>query len=402
MSQPSAKILLFCQVFHPDPQSTSQLFSLLVPRLAAHGGRFEVICGFPAGASVPAKEDWNGIRIRRVGGKDRSRQGIMARLLAYLTFLGGTLRILNRTDAGNTTVVACTNPPLLPILVSLLPRFRGRHHLILQDLYPEGLEGTGVLRRGGVLANLWRRLNRGAYARARTITVLGRDMRARLMEEYGLPAEQVRWIPHWSPAGQRNPLSFSQSRLIQRLGLKNKWVVQYSGNMGLWHDMETLVRAADLLREEENIHFIFAGSGRRRSGAEQMSRRLELRNITWIDPVPLKELDDLLAGCHAALISQRKGLTGIAVPCKLYGILASGRPVLAAVPPESETALVVREEKCGEVVCPHDPQALADCLRRWSRDPSLTEEMGKKSIQAYEQKYTLEQAVGRFREAWQI
>lgn len=392
---------VFCQVFHPDPQSTSQLFSRLLPRISAAGQGIEVVCGFPPDAPAAAKEDWEGLRIQRVGSKDRSRRGIPARLLAYLTYLWGALRILKTTKAG-TTVVACTNPPLLPILVSLWPRFHGRYHLILQDLYPEGLESTGILRQRGILANLWRRWNRKAYDRARTITVLGRDMRTRLLREYGLPEQKVRWIPHWSPSSQPAPRAFSQSRLIRRLGLEDKWVVQYSGNMGLWHDMGTLVRAAALLRGEEKIHFLFAGGGRRRKSAEQLARRLGLRNISWIDPVPLDELDDLLAGCHAALISQREGLSGIAVPCKLYGILASGRPVLAAVPPDCETALVVGEEKCGAVAPPHDPQALADFLLRWSRDPNLIKEMGNRSYEAYERNYTLERAVERFREAWQI
>lgn len=245
-------------------------------------------------------------------------------------------------------------------------------------------------------------MNRKAYGQAQTITVLGRDMRKLLWEKYGLPDEKVRWIPHWSPAGKSQPLSFAQSRLGVRLGLEKKWVVQYSGNMGLWHDMENLVRAAELLREEESIHFLCAGSGRRRQGAEHLAQQLGLRNVTWIDPVPLEDLDDLLAGCHAALISQREGLTGIAVPCKLYGILAAGRPVLAAVPADCETALVVREEKCGEVLPPHNPKALADCIRRRSRDPAGSAEMGQRSRLAYEQKYTLDRAVERFREVWRI
>ena len=245
-------------------------------------------------------------------------------------------------------------------------------------------------------------MNRKAYGQAQTITVLGRDMKKLLLETYGLPEEKVSWIPHWSPAGRAQPLSFAQSRLAVRLGLEKKWVVQYSGNMGLWHDMENLVRTAELLREEESIHFLCAGSGRRRQGAEHLAQQLGLRNVTWIDPVPLEDLDDLLACSHAALISQRDGLTGIAVPCKLYGILAAGRPVLAAVPADCETALVVREEKCGEVLPPHNPKALADCIRRRSRDPAGSAEMGQRSRLAYEQKYTLDRAVERFREVWRI
>lgn len=103
---------MFCQVFHPDPQSTSQLFSRLLPRIATAGSGIEVVCGFPADTPAAAEEDWEGLHVQRVGSKDRSRRGISARLLAYLDYLYGALRILKTTKAG-TTVVACT-PPCFP------------------------------------------------------------------------------------------------------------------------------------------------------------------------------------------------------------------------------------------------------------------------------------------------
>jgi glycosyltransferase involved in cell wall biosynthesis len=154
------------------------------------------------------------------------------------------------------------------------------------------------------------------------------------------------------------------------------------------------------LREDPAIHFLFIGAGIKRAGAEKLAGGLQLRNITWLPYQNRDDLRDSLACCHVALISQREGLEGVAVPCKLYGILASARPVVAQVPQASETALVVKEEECGVVVRPNDPQALADAIVTLVRDPKRSAAMGQRGFAAYRAKYTLEKAVETFEVAW--
>jgi len=396
----SIPTVFLCQVFPPDPQSTSQLFGALIPRMATAESPFEVWSALPPIPGTSREEAGTGRRIRRLGLVDRGRQGPLRRLAAYASYSLGVARQFLSLPPG-TRLVAVTNPPFLPVWVWLLSKLRAcDYRLVLLDLYPEGLEQIGWLRPRGLAARLWSLGNRRAYAGARQISVLGRDMKRLLIERYGIPEKKIDWIPHWSAVEASAPPSLAENQILRRLGLGSKWVVQYSGNMGLWHDLDNIVRAAAMLQDEPAIHFLLAGQGIRRAGAERLCRQLGLRNVTWIDPVPLPELDDLLAGCHAALISQKEGLAGIAVPCKLYGILASGRPILAAVPPACETALVVEEEKCGEVIPPHDPSALAECIRRWSRDPGRVAQMGANARAAYENRYTLEHAAKRFQAAW--
>ena len=107
-------------------------------------------------------------------------------------------------------------------------------------------------------------------------------------------------------------------------------------------------------------------------------------------------MDDSLACCHAAIVSQRAGLEGVAVPSKLYGILASGRAVLAQVPDTSETARVVRERACGLVIRPGDAAALVAAIRRMRDDPVTTGQMGRLAAEASATQYTLAAAADKF------
>ena len=106
--------------------------------------------------------------------------------------------------------------------------------------------------------------------------------------------------------------------------------------MGIWNDMESLVTVAHTLRADTEIRFVFIGGGIGYEGARVLARKLELENILWKNFIPLEDLRHSLAACHVSLVSLSTGLEGVAVPCKLYGILASGRAVVAQVPERSE------------------------------------------------------------------
>jgi colanic acid biosynthesis glycosyl transferase WcaI len=111
-------------------------------------------------------------------------------------------------------------------------------------------------------------------------------------------------------------------------------------------------------------------------------------------------LPDSLACSSVAVISQREQLVGIAVPCKLYGILASGRAVIAAVPERSEVAIVVLEEDCGVVVPPSDPGAVAAAIQTLATSPSTVTAMADRAFSAYRHKYSLAATCQRFWSHW--
>jgi glycosyltransferase involved in cell wall biosynthesis len=195
-------------------------------------------------------------------------------------------------------------------------------------------------------------------------------------------------------------LSAEETQLYKKLNLTGKFVVQYSGNMGLWHDIETIVRAAGLLKAHPQIHFVMVGDGIRKKKAFELAGELQLTNMTWLTFQPKETLSDSLSCCHAALISQCEGLQGVAVPSKLYGILASGRPVLGMVPMGSETDRVIAEEHCGISLNAAQPEDLANAIIKLANNPQEAVNMGKNSFFAYKSKYQIDSAVSQFKALW--
>jgi glycosyltransferase involved in cell wall biosynthesis len=397
-------IVFVCQVFYPDSGATSQLFTDVFRALSRDDGiRVSVITGFPYkmfdhhAMALPRYEQFGDIDIYRCGLNIDTKKNRVFRALAYVTFLlhaAWKLIRLRQVD----TVFGVTNPPFLAImlwLTSYISRFS--YDFMFLDIYPEGAIRLQMISETSILTRIWVWLNKRGYQRANRLAVLGRDMIPLLTGNYGVPEEKIVYIPHWSSVQVDRPLAFEDSPMVSRLNVQDKFVVQYSGNMGIWNDIETLVRAAVRVQSNKYLQFVFIGGGFRRPPAQEMSEQLEVQNIIWHDFVPREELTESLAACHVSLISLNTGLEGIAVPSKLYGILASGRAIVAQVPRGSEIALVVEEEGCGLVVEPGDVEGLASALVYLSERPEMVREMGERAFAAYCSKYTLDHAVQAFK-----
>ncbi len=397
MKTTSPRLAFVSEIFHPNPQSTSQLLTALFWGWEVEPGSLAVVCGKErlAAADATPAEPLERVVIRRCGLGIDGKRSLHNRLLRYLSFtLGATWELL-RLRPGR--ICAVSNPPYSPIWMWLLTRFtRTPYDLLLHDVYPEGLVAIGMLASRSIVARLWRSLNRIAYAGAASVIVLGRDMADLVHEHYAVPLGRIAIIPNWSPT------SFPPAPARDRSPADSPFMAVYSGNMGAWHDIDTIVEAAKLLVRDRRISIRMVGGGKRRPHAEQRSSELGLDNISWSDFVALEELGGLLASCDVALVSQREGLTGIAVPCKLYGILAAGRPVLAAVPDDCETAMVIREESCGLVVPPHDPARFAEAIRTLADHPADSVRMAARAREAYDTKYSVAAARVRFQRLWQL
>jgi glycosyltransferase involved in cell wall biosynthesis len=234
-------------------------------------------------------------------------------------------------------------------------------------------------------------------AQADAIVVIGRDMREKI--ERKLPAghqNRVQLIPNWADSALIKPRLKAGTVMASRdHRFQQNFVVQYSGNIGLTQRLDVLLRAAAILRNEP-VLFTVVGTGAALAELKELASRGGLDQVLFQRRVDESELADSLAACDASLVSLDGRLLGCSVPSKFYGILASGRPVLAAVPALSEVALAVREHDCGIVVTPGDAQALVDAINSLRVSQSLCSRLGQNARRAFEENYTRERAARQY------
>lgn len=386
------KIVFVCQVYFPDSSSTSQLFHPIMKKFVEQGHDVLVLCGYSPDHSSVHNEMIDGVQVIRHGLKVNHKRGLLFRGIAYIFFLFGIFfRLLSIKNGPR--FIGVTNPPFNAHVLFLTSKIKRRQfEYILLDLHPEGLLKTKTIRKSW-LTSIWIRANKIAYHGASRLFVLGRDMKNLIADDYSIPKSEIEYLPHWSSTeNDSEPICFHDSKFVSDWSIEDSFVVQYSGNMGIWHDMITIVKAAERLKEVKNIKFLFIGGGIKLTEAKNLAAELECDNILWKEFVDHSLLDHSLAASHVSLVSLQQNLEGVAVPCKLYGILGSGRSTIAIVPRESEVAYTVLEANCGIHVSPGDDADLARQIKYLAKDKSIVSLMGQNAINVFNKKYTINSA----------
>jgi glycosyltransferase involved in cell wall biosynthesis len=385
------RIWIATQLYFPDESATGYFLTRIAEGLAKQG-EVGVICGRPQ-PSCAARDTVNNVNIFRVQGSSRAPSGLASRLAnALMVSLNISLKVFAKANAGDSVLVV-TNPPTLPYAVLLACMLKGaRAVLLVHDLYPDVLVASGVLRAGAVSRG-WDRLNRWAHSKFNRIVVLGRDAKELLKHKSDKVSDRIAVVPHWSETDIVQPTDKAGNLLLKTLGLREKFVVQYAGNMGRTHGLESVLELARRFKSQPDIHFLFIGAGAKKNWLVNAVREGCLTNVTILPPRPADEKSDLLNACDVAIIAFVPGMAGISVPSRMYNILAAGKPILALADRKSELGQVIEEEKIGWVLDPEQPEEAARVLSDIMERPAMLLEMGRRARSAAEAKYCLEIAV---------
>ncbi len=368
------RVLLMNQFFWPSDMATSQLLTDLARDMAAQGHVVEVIAS-GSGMDVAAAGHAPAVTIHRVGGLRFSR-GTAGRILSYLSFYAGAAwRAL--TVKKPDVVLTLTTPPLLSLIGALVKHMRGCRFLIWEmDVYPDVAVDLGYIRKGSLLEKLTGALADWSRRQADGVIALGECMRARLMAR-GMDGARIAVVDNWADS--------SEIRVQPRTSTSAALQIVYSGNLGLAHDVNTIVEAMQQLRNDPRFHFIFAGGGARRPEIAALAGAEGTGTVEMRGSVPREELQNLLALGDIGLVTQREDCCGSVVPSKVYGLLAAGRPVLFIGPAAATPAKIVRDHACGWQIACGDTTNLVALLHRLAENPGDVVSAGKNARRALEE-----------------
>lgn len=395
------RLWVLTELYYPEETSTGYFVTKIAEGLAEKHS-VGVLCVQPTyssrGICAPSHELHNGVLIDRCKATAFDKDSIIGRIVNSLTISISLFSNLLFRLKSEDLVLVVTNPPTLPFLASLACCLRGsRCMLLIHDVYPEVLIVTGMIEPGGLLHNAIRWLTQLMYRQNDRIIVLGRDMKNLIAGKVpGYSAEKIVIIPNWADLDEITPASRPSNCLLSKMGLTHKFVVQYSGNIGRTHGLETVLEAAMQLIPVEMIHFIFCGAGAKKEWVESEVQKNNMNNITIIESQPRSELGNLLNACDVAIISFMPGMAGVSVPSRMYNILAAGKPIIAVADPDSELALVILEEEIGWVVPPARPDKLVEAVLQAQSDREVLLEMGTRARRAAVEKYPLSRSIDSY------
>lgn len=400
------EILLITEYFHPDTASSGRLVTDLAVGLKARGIDVTVYTSQPHyygsdGGSEPRRSTYRGVTVKRTRAPDVRPTTLVHRLFNWFVFSVWTfVGLLFSPSKPNREVVFLSNPPFQSVFMWLLCTLRGWNYTyIVHDLYPDQPVELGVIRRNGVIDTVWSWLQRRVYENADRIVTNGPMMRRRIVDNAGsaVSTGDVTVIHNWEVHDDITPVDRSTNRFRDHHDLAEKFVILYSGNIGLFHDFETVIDAATRLADRDVV-MLLIGDG---DAKEDVVAYAKQRGVygTAVRFLPYQDIDVLpysLTAGDVNLVSVAPGFEGVNLSLKVYTAMVTATPILAISSPTDDESLIVENYGIGEHVSQGDVDGVVSMVENWLANPGRLEEQGKTAREIYDANFTSEHAIDAY------
>lgn len=413
----NSKILLIQQHFYPEVAATGQLLLDLCEDLVKAGYKVKVITGNPTEIpqgiqrrNILRKENYQGIEIFRLKNTTFNKYRMAGRVLNYLSFhflIFFHVLFCERHDL----VFVLSTPPFISLSGLMLKMFKKSKVIYnVQDLFPDLAVELDKLKNKQFIGFL-KKLSKLIVRKVDKVVVVGEYMERKIREELlkgtresvvastgtsiGTNVgtnEHIITIHNWADGDKIKVLGekdVENNYFKKKWGLEGKFVVLYSGNIGYLHEFDTIIKAAENLRDRgyKDIVFVFIGEGIKKEYIRKKAEKKDLNNILFFPYQARDKLTYSLGLADVSLVSLDEGFEGMVVPSKMYGILASGRPMIGIIGRESEINKIIREGRCGRIVKIGDGKALSGVVIEYYKNPQKCREEGMNGRKYFEKNF---------------
>ena len=307
-----------------------------------------------------------------------NRTSIFKRLL---TWVWGTIQIYFKLlfKYRGWYVVYVTNPPLSYLLSLCL---KNPFSIIVYDIYPDGLTNVGI-KEDNYIYKKWSKWNKKSFSKADTIFTLSEGMKKRL--SIYIDMNKIISIPNWSASNDLKPIDKESNIFINNNNLTNKFIVLYSGNIGISHNVEYIIEVAKNINNIKDIHFLIIGEGGKKKTLEDKVAEYNLENCTFLTWQNIDIMPYSLASADIAVITLNDETSIVAVPSKTYNLLAVGAPLLCIASEKTELYKLVSEYNNGKCFDKNDIDKMSKYILEVYNNLDLKNKLSKNSLEASKQ-----------------
>ncbi len=403
-------LLIYAHYYYPDVASTGQILTELAEGL---NDTFHttVICTVPSYTGKISQyyrkhkyyyENINGVDVLRIRVPEFRKSFALSRIFNILSYFFSAVFATFRVEHQDY-IFTISQPPILGGMLGVIGKHIKKAKLIynIQDFNPEQVMAVDFTHNKLVLS-IMMLLDKYSCQQANKVIIVGRDMIETLQKRFQKMVPYA-YINNWINEKEIYPLPEDNARVLKfkrKYGLENKFVIMYSGNIGLYYDLLNILKTIEKFKETEDVIFAFIGEGSVLEELRIYKETHQLSNVVFIPYQPKSELIYSLNAGDVHFVVNAKGIKGVSVPSKLYGVMAVGKPVLGIMEEGAEARLIVEEAKCGMSVKPGDYSAIEDLIRKYiglrdSRELKNMGEMGRKFLTEH---LTKEVSIDKYRD----
>jgi putative colanic acid biosynthesis glycosyltransferase WcaI len=394
-------LVITTQVYPPELHPTAVMVREFAQHMVRSGWEVTVCCGLPHHPHGHLYPGWrwklwdsrldDGLRLIRSGHLVHQSRSIPMRAAVYVTQAMGAA--IAAASCSRVDAVMVYGPPLVgPNLGAMVARAHGAKLVnVVYDIYPDIAIETGKVTNPAFISAA-RVAERLQYQASDRIVVLSDGFKKTLVAK-GVAADKIAVVPVWLDPDEVRPMNRDNPWRREHGIPTDSFVVLYAGTIGVVSGAAMVADAADLLRDREEILFLFVGEGEAKLAVEARVRELALTNIRFLPFQPRERLSEVQATADVGLVTLAPGRGRTSVPSKVLGYMAAGRPVLASVDAGSDTALSITANGSGRVVSPANARALADVVGKAAGDEAWLATAGASARASFERDFGRQQAL---------
>ncbi|MCA9766894.1 MAG: glycosyltransferase family 4 protein [Carnobacterium sp.] len=364
MKDIKGKLLVYAHYYYPDVASTGQILKELCEGMK-NDFDITVICAVPSyNGKVESEyrtykyyhENINGVNIVRVRVPAFTKGNKISRMKNLISYFFGAVGATFKSEKQDY-IFTISQPPILGGVLGVIGKwFKGGKMIYnIQDFNPEQTMTVGYSENKLILKTAMA-VDKFSCRQADKVIVVGRDMQETLRNRFNNKnVPDNIFINNWIDEKEIYPLPENNERVIafkKQYGLENKIVIMYSGNIGLYYDLDNLIKVIGRFKTRDDVVFAFVGDGTKKQDIEDYVKKHELKNVQFI---PYQDKEDLIYSLNAGdvhWVVNAKGIKGVSVPSKLYGVMAVGKTVFGILEEGSEARLIIEDCNCGICIEP--------------------------------------------------
>lgn len=363
------RVIYLCQHFPPETGAPQIRVYEVSKELISRGHQVEVITAFPhhPHGIIPEEykgrfymfENWDGIPVHRSWIYPSPKGSFWKRLASYFSFTFSAFFSILKSKPAD--VIICNSPPLFLGITGYLGAKMKRAKFVFNvaDIWPESAVELGILKNKSFI-RLAERLEMFLYKKSWKIATATEGIKDYMVRK-GKNAEDVFLLPNGVNTDTFAPQP-KNTELLREVGIEGKKVFMYAGNLGYAQGLDSVLRAAALLKDKQpDAHFLFVGDGQEREKLLSLKEELQLDNVTFYGSVPVSAMPDMFAAADYSIVSLRNiELFKGARPSKIFPAISSGVPVLYCG--DGESAAILEEYHCGKIAPPENPEGIAAAI----------------------------------------
>ena len=407
------RLLIYAHYYIPDTASKGQILRELAEGML---DKFDitVICVVPSYLGTIEdkyktqkyyREEINGVKVLRIRVPEFSKTNKVSRVKNILSYFFGAMSATFKVGKMDY-VLSISQPPILGGLLGVWGKWikHAKYIYNIQDFNPEQVLAVGYSK-NKFITGLMMMLDKFSCRQSDLIITVGRDLVETVEQRFkGKKVPKTVMINNWIDEKEIYPLEPDNEKVVafkKKYGLDGKFVIMYSGNIGLYYDLENLIKVIGKFKDENNVAFAFVGAG---SVLDTLKEYKEKEQLDIVVFIPYQDKEYLIYSLNAGDVHwcvNAKGIKGVSCPSKAYGIMGVGRPIIGVLEEGSEIRKLIEECNCGKCCEPGNYVEIANIIRWFieNADATIIQQMGTSGRDYLEKKLTKDVSIQKYIDA---